>query len=49
MDYMQKAINEGFKGMRANEGGPFGAVIVKTQSKTKGVETKKLQLLITLF
>ena len=41
MDYMQKAINEGFKGMRANEGGPFGAVIVKkTQSKTKGVETK---------
>ncbi len=27
--YMQQAINEAFKGMRADDGGPFGAVIVK--------------------
>jgi len=27
--FMQEAINEGFKGMMANEGGPFGAIIVK--------------------
>lgn len=29
MDYMQKATNEAYKGMRAKHGGPFGAVIVK--------------------
>lgn len=29
MDYMQKAVNEAFNGMRAKEGGPFGAVIVR--------------------
>ena len=27
--FMQEAISEGLKGMTANEGGPFGAVIVK--------------------
>ena len=27
--YMKKAIDEAFKGMRADDGGPFGAVIVK--------------------
>jgi guanine deaminase len=29
MDYMRKATNEAYKGMRAKDGGPFGAVIVK--------------------
>ncbi len=29
MDYMQKATSEAFKGMRAKDGGPFGAVIVR--------------------
>jgi guanine deaminase len=29
MDYMQKATKEAFRGMRAKDGGPFGAVIVK--------------------
>ena len=27
--FMKKAVEEAFKGMRKNEGGPFGAVIVK--------------------
>jgi guanine deaminase len=27
--FMEMAVKEGFKGMRDNEGGPFGAVIVK--------------------
>jgi guanine deaminase len=27
--YMKQAIDEAFKGMRSDEGGPFGAVIVK--------------------
>ncbi len=29
MDYMKKATNEAYKGMRAKDGGPFGAIIVK--------------------
>lgn len=29
MDYMQKAIIEAFRGMRAKHGGPFGAIIVR--------------------
>ena len=28
-DFMEIAVREGFKGMNGNEGGPFGAVIVK--------------------
>lgn len=27
--YLNKAVDEGFKGMRADKGGPFGAVIVR--------------------
>ena len=29
MDYMHDAIEEAYKGIRAGDGGPFGAVIVK--------------------
>ena len=29
MKYLKLAINEAYEGMRANEGGPFGAIIVK--------------------
>ena len=29
IEYMQAAIDEAFKGMKADEGGPFGAVVVR--------------------
>ncbi len=29
--FMQKAIKEAYRGMRKNDGGPFGAVIVKNE------------------
>lgn len=29
IEFMQAAIEEAFKGMKANEGGPFGAVVVQ--------------------
>lgn len=28
-DYMQKAIEEAYEGIKKGDGGPFGAVIVK--------------------
>lgn len=39
--YMQEAINAALKGMRNNEGGPFGCVIVK-EGKIVGIGNNKV-------
>ncbi|MDG4714852.1 MULTISPECIES: nucleoside deaminase [Winogradskyella] len=39
--YMQEAVNAALKGMRNNEGGPFGCVIVK-EGKIVGIGNNKV-------